>query len=221
MKKMRVGFLGVIIIAVFTTGLDLQGMHFFGVGIASLNLWSVLGCVFTAFSWAITAVVIAEGIYKRWLWKFNFLLGIPDLRTKSDVVLEFSHNLIQVQGGAAVEDGLRRKVAKVSIIQHATDIKMFLMTDQQESKVMLGELVRDKDSKKYDFYYIYRTSSRDKHVYSYPDQFGACRARYDEVYDCWVGDYWTDSLTRGKIYFADKETVDKAEQNSPKDIIWM
>ena len=76
MNKMRVGILGVIIIAVFTTGLDLQGMHFFGVGIASLNLWSVLGCVLTAFSWAITAVVTVEGIYKRWLWKFNFLLGI-------------------------------------------------------------------------------------------------------------------------------------------------
>ena len=51
---------------------------------------------------------------------------------------------------------------------------------------------------------MYRTKGKET---KFKDQIGSCSASYDPDLGYWIGRYWTDQLTRGRIHFADFETV--------------
>ena len=51
---------------------------------------------------------------------------------------------------------------------------------------------------------MYRTKGKKT---KFKDQIGSCSASYDNDLGYLVGRYWTDQLTRGRIHFADFETV--------------
>lgn len=185
-----------------------------------IRLWVAGGFEFSivpsSIGTAMTTALVLQFIYRKFLWKYDPFLKVPNLSGKREVVLEFRHAISPNtdRNIPAEEIRLYRKKAQVEIKQEVCDIVLMLLnTEQINSKVQVGRLVRENDSSPYTLYYIYRTNSHSGYRVDNPDQYGACHACFDITRGYWIGDYWTDQLTRGTIHFADMDTV---KANTPE-----
>lgn len=155
---------------------------------------------------SITAGVFANILYKKMVWRLTRFTGVPNLTDITEVVFEFEHELIATPGKAALETEHYRKPGKIEITQSGCDIRMKIQTDQMKSKTLNGKFVLD-DYDNYVLYYHYRTDSKGSAGRKYPTQYGACCAEFDMLLGHWVGSYFTDQLTRGRIHFCSLEEL--------------
>lgn len=169
---------------------------------------------FSSVGTGVTVGVLAYWLYWNWLWKIDFILKVPEIYKLKEVVLEFDH--VQEFDGVnpAPEIETTYKRATISdCSQHVCDIRFSLHTDEMISDIFAGRFIKDDPTRnKYTLYYMYRTKGKRT---EFNDQIGSCSASYDPNLGYWVGRYWTDQLTRGRIHFADFETV-QAKLNREK-----
>ena len=157
---------------------------------------------------SMTAGVFANILYKKLVWRLSRFTGVPNLTSITEVVFEFKHELVSESGEAVLETRHYRKPGKIEIIQSGCNIRMKIQTDQMKSKTLNGKFVLD-DYNDYVLYYHYRTDSRGSANKRYPTQYGACCAEPDMILGHWVGSYFTDQLTRGRIHFCSLDELRK------------
>ena len=166
--------------------------------------FSAIECVGSS----ITAGEFANILYKTLVWRLSRFTGVPNLTSITEVVFEFKHELVSESGEAAPETRRYRKPGKIEITQSGCNIRMKIQTDQMKSKTLNGKFVLD-DYNDYVLYYHYRTDSRGSANKRYPTQYGACCAEPDMILGHWVGSYFTDQLTRGRIHFCSLDELCK------------
>lgn len=160
----------------------------------------------TSVGTAVTIGCIAYWLYRDFLWKIDPILKVPNFSRIEEVVIEFDH-VRQTNGvNPAPEIEHNRKKAYITdVSQRACEFTFTLQTGEMESNIFAGRFVKeDPKRNRYSLYYIYRTLGKNT---KFHDQLGACRAIYDPELGYWVGKYWTNQLTRGRIHFADLKTV--------------
>lgn len=192
MEKYQLRIISLVAILAFCLFFFLQGGTFCA-AVSSVGL-------------AVTVACVAYYLYRNFIWKIDPILNVPNLSNIKEVVIEFDHarQADGVNPAPEIEHN-RKKAIIIDVSQHICEFTFTLHTNEMESNIFAGRFIKeDQKRNRYTLYYIYKTLGKNT---KFNDQFGACRARYDPELGYWIGDYWTNQLTRGRIHFADLKTV--------------
>lgn len=134
--------------------------------------------------------VILISVYDKWLWRINPFIKIPILKKEYNALIKYKYN--ETQGEKNID---------VEIFQTLTNINVSINTDEITSNSIMSELIEENN--KFVLYYTYITQPKNEFSDLNPIKYGTCKVIIDDVKK-FHGIYWTNSKTKGDIYFEEK-----------------
>ncbi len=133
--------------------------------------------------YTVTVITLLTVVYVKWLWRFNPLEKTPKLKKKYTGVLISNY------------DKQRRKM-ELTIKQSLLSIRVYITTEESESKSIISDIQDDCDQMwlTYGYLNIPNAVVRDRSEIHY----GMCRLLVDDV-KLLKGQYFTDRKTLGDI----------------------
>lgn len=135
---------------------------------------------------SISITLILMGIYERWIWQFNPLEKVPNIRGEYIGNIEYNFN-----------GKLDKKTIIVTIKQSLFSTNVRITTNEITSSTISSNIILE--NKEYVLYYIYITNPKSKYIKENPVQYGACKIIVKSKTEL-QGTYWTTQQTTGDIY---------------------
>lgn len=145
-------------------------------------LYDYYGCI----GEAIGITLILMGIYEHWLWQYNPLEKIPQIKGDYTGLIEYRYN-----------GTYDKKEATIKINQSLLTTNVKIITDEITSNSIVSNMVHENGE--YVLYYTYITNPKSKYSKDNPIQYGTCRVINKSETEL-RGTYWTTSKTIGDIY---------------------
>lgn len=139
----------------------------------------------------ISVALILMGIYERWLWQFNPLEKVPNIKGEYIGNIEYNYN--------GKPD---KKKTIITIKQSLLSTNVKITTNEITSSTISSGIVLE--NKEYVLYYTYITNPKSKYSKENPVQYGACRVIMKNKTEL-QGTYWTTRQTTGDIYLKRKD----------------
>lgn len=146
------------------------------------SLYDFSGCIGEAIGIALLLMVI----YEHWLWQYNPLEKIPQIKGDYTGYIEYSYN-----------GSYEKKEATIKINQSLLSTSVKIITDEITSNTIVSNIVYENGE--YVLYYTYITNPKSKYSKENPIQYGTCRVVSESKTEL-QGTYWTTRKTIGDIY---------------------
>lgn len=125
-------------------------------------------------------------LYEKWLWKWNPLEKMPQLKNKYDGTLHYRYNGTE-----------ETKPIKIEIDQSLLKVKVKTRTDMSSSSTVMGMIIEENGE--HVLYYSYITNPDITVTRDNPMQYGTCRMELNRDNVQISGHYWTNRMTAGDM----------------------
>jgi hypothetical protein len=188
-------------------------LHLTTIVLIAAGLWAALLILegmkvtrtfFFPFEYVLSALVVVLAIFDRWAWRFRILrpwfVSLPDLNGVWKGQLQSDWTDPQTGKPSPPLD------ARVVVKQTFSSIHLRLATDESESELLSGGLVRKADGS-YQIVAVYRNTPRLLVRDGSPIHHGGLVLNLEGHPPTGLrGEYWTDRRTRGELRFGERET---------------